>query len=102
MGKASISRVRKKMVGFYFLKRNGLERIRGREVDERHDPMVVQRMLYPETSLFEECCLLAQDESEPKFRKLGKEEGFNQSLRSICSGAPEWLSPLSDCFQLKS
>lgn len=49
-------------------------------MDEWHDLMVVQRMFYPETSLFEEGCVLAQDESEPQFRNLGKEEGFNQSL----------------------
>lgn len=73
MEKASISRGRQKG-SVYFIERNkqGWKELGKGEVDEGHDLMVVQRKFYPETSLFEVGCVLAQDESE--FRNLGEEE----------------------------
>lgn len=59
---------------FYFIERHkqGWKELGGGEVRKWHDLMVAQRLFYLDTSLFEEGCVLSQDESV--FRNLGEEE----------------------------
>lgn len=54
-------------------------------MDEWYDLMVVQRMFYAETSLFEEGCVLTQEAGEPKFRNLGKKRGLTKVWLAFCS-----------------
>lgn len=79
-GKASICKVRQQRVNFYFVEgiNKAIKNWMGSGMRGWHNLMVVQRMFYPETSLFEEGCVcLTQRVSQSS---PWEEKKLNQSL----------------------